>query len=72
MNQLTSTGTTQSGITSGVALQTVDDIQDERLVSQGYGYAEWCWNRLTRSWTQKALPARPIEAGLSFIDCSGR
>ena len=36
------------------------------------GYADWCWSHLTSSRMQRALPGTRIEAGRSFIDCSGR
>ena len=36
------------------------------------GYAEWCWNRLTGSRMQRASLVTLIEAGRSFIVCSGQ
>ena len=36
------------------------------------GYAEWCWNRLTGRRMQRASLATLIEAGRSFIVCSGQ
>lgn len=42
MNTMSATASKPAGVTAAVALQTIDDIQDERLAMQGYGYAQWC------------------------------
>jgi hypothetical protein len=42
MNTMSATASKPPGVTAAVALQTIDDIQDERLGMQGYGYAQWC------------------------------
>lgn len=42
LNTMSTTGSAPTGVTAAVALERLDDIQDERLSMQGYGYAEWC------------------------------